>query len=245
MPLEQLCVAGLQRRVAVLSAANWEMHRAETFFPRSYHALKFFNVCRIWLLAFSRKAKGKWWPAAHLKPGTRAQAEPSKAVVRSVEWHPDGQVLLTAGLDKRLRFFQARRVASRNVFMGGRFFSGFLDVRRLVDNAFGPNIVGWIRWQRGRVRHEQSALRCLYFASRSAALSSYCIIQRRDRQGSRVYSGLLPGQVDGVRNPKVQSIFLDDMPIHQAAFASGGSHVRPARYRHHGAAHRTLAGLLS
>lgn len=40
----------------------------------------------------------------------------------------------------------------------------------------------------------------------------------------------LPGQVDGVRNPKVQSIFLDDMPIHQAAFASGGSHVRLARY---------------
>ena len=34
-------------------------------------------------------------------------AEPSKAVVQSLEWHPDGQVLLTAGLDKRLRFFQA------------------------------------------------------------------------------------------------------------------------------------------
>jgi len=33
-------------------------------------------------------------------------------------------------------------------------------------------------------------------------------------------------QVDGVRNPKVQSIFFEDMPIHQAAFASGGSHVR-------------------
>ena len=29
-------------------------------------------------------------------------------MVRSVEWHPDGQVLMTAGLDKRLRFFQAR-----------------------------------------------------------------------------------------------------------------------------------------
>ena len=33
-------------------------------------------------------------------------AEPSRAVVRSVEFHPDGQVLMTAGLDKRLRFFQ-------------------------------------------------------------------------------------------------------------------------------------------
>ena len=35
-------------------------------------------------------------------------AEPSKAVVQSIEFHPQGQVLMTAGLDKRLRFFQAR-----------------------------------------------------------------------------------------------------------------------------------------
>lgn len=34
------------------------------------------------------------------------EAEPSSAVVRSVEFHPSGQLLLTAGLDKRLRFFQ-------------------------------------------------------------------------------------------------------------------------------------------
>ena len=33
-------------------------------------------------------------------------AEPSKAVVQSIEFHPDGQVLMTAGMDKRLRFFQ-------------------------------------------------------------------------------------------------------------------------------------------
>jgi hypothetical protein len=33
-------------------------------------------------------------------------------------------------------------------------------------------------------------------------------------------------QIDGVRNPKMQSVFLDDMPIHRAAFASGGSQVR-------------------
>lgn len=46
-----------------------------------------------------------------------------------------------------------------------------------------------------------------------------------------------------MRNPKVQSIFLDDMPIHQAAFASGGSHVRLAPYRHHGVAQRAVAGL--
>ncbi len=36
------------------------------------------------------------------------QAEPSSAVVRSVEFHPNGQLLLTAGMDKRLRLFQAR-----------------------------------------------------------------------------------------------------------------------------------------
>ena len=35
-------------------------------------------------------------------------AEPSKAVVQSIEFHPDGQVLMTAGMDKKLRFFQAR-----------------------------------------------------------------------------------------------------------------------------------------
>ena len=34
------------------------------------------------------------------------QQEPSKAVVQSVEFHPNGQLLLTAGLDKRLRLFQ-------------------------------------------------------------------------------------------------------------------------------------------
>ena len=34
-------------------------------------------------------------------------AEPSKAVVQSIEFHPHGQVLMTAGMDKRLRFFQA------------------------------------------------------------------------------------------------------------------------------------------
>ena len=30
--------------------------------------------------------------------------------------------------------------------------------------------------------------------------------------------GCCLGRWTGVRNPKVQSIFLDDMPIHQAAF---------------------------
>jgi U3 small nucleolar RNA-associated protein 18 len=34
------------------------------------------------------------------------KAEPSASVVRSVEFHPNGRLLLTAGLDKRLRLFQ-------------------------------------------------------------------------------------------------------------------------------------------
>jgi len=34
------------------------------------------------------------------------QQEPNKSVVQSVEFHPAGQLLLTAGLDKRLRLFQ-------------------------------------------------------------------------------------------------------------------------------------------
>ena len=36
------------------------------------------------------------------------QADPSSAVVRSVEFHPSGNLLLTASLDKRVRFFQVR-----------------------------------------------------------------------------------------------------------------------------------------
>ena len=34
------------------------------------------------------------------------QQDPSRAVVQSVEFHPMGQLLMTAGLDKRLRLFQ-------------------------------------------------------------------------------------------------------------------------------------------
>ena len=34
------------------------------------------------------------------------QHGPSRAAVQSVEFHPLGQLLMTAGLDKRLRLFQ-------------------------------------------------------------------------------------------------------------------------------------------
>lgn len=70
--------------------------------------------------------------------------EPSNAVVRSVEFHRNAQILLTAGFDKRLKFFQ----------------------------------------------------------------------------------------IDGKRNPKVQSIFLDDFPIQKAAFVPDGSRVIASARRH-------------
>ncbi|KAL3162415.1 U3 snoRNP protein [Trebouxia sp. C0010 RCD-2024] len=63
--------------------------------------------------------------------------EPSKSVVQSVEFHPAGQLLLTAGFDKRLRLFQ----------------------------------------------------------------------------------------VDGIENPKVQSVFFPDTPLHKAAFANDGAQI--------------------
>lgn len=40
-------------------------------------------------------------------------------------------------------------------------------------------------------------------------------------------------QVDGVRNPKIQSIYLDNFAITQAAFAAGGSHVIATARRKH------------
>ena len=40
-------------------------------------------------------------------------------------------------------------------------------------------------------------------------------------------------QVDGARNPKIQSIHLEKFPIHQAAFAAGGTHVVATSRRRH------------
>jgi U3 small nucleolar RNA-associated protein 18 len=66
--------------------------------------------------------------AAALPAGTVAVApladanaeEPTSGVVRSVQFHPSGQLLLTAGLDKRLRLFQARfNQCARLLLCGG------------------------------------------------------------------------------------------------------------------------------
>ena len=32
-------------------------------------------------------------------------------------------------------------------------------------------------------------------------------------------------QVDGIENPKVQSVYFPDLPLHQAAFANDGAQV--------------------
>jgi len=112
--------------------------------------------------------------------------------VRSIDWHPDGQVLLTAGLDKRLRFFQARAPAVQSAPRLSRSQTGARAMWGTICFR-GPN-----------------SRRCSHLEAQARSRESAC----RWRQ------------VDGVRNPKVQSIFFEDMPIHQAAFASGGSHVR-------------------
>ena len=39
--------------------------------------------------------------------------------------------------------------------------------------------------------------------------------------------------MDGARNPKIQSIYLEKFPIHQAAFAAGGTHVVATSRRKH------------
>ena len=31
--------------------------------------------------------------------------------------------------------------------------------------------------------------------------------------------------MDGIRNPKLQSVFFEDMPVHRASFANGGAQV--------------------
>jgi len=47
-------------------------------------------------------------------------AEPSRSVVRSVAFHPKGEILLTAGLDKTLRFFSID--GTKNAKVDGVFF---------------------------------------------------------------------------------------------------------------------------
>lgn len=60
------------------------------------------------LLGLSRGAGRKLPPGtielSRLKDAN--QHEPNESVVRSVAWHPAGQLLMTAGMDKKIRLFQ-------------------------------------------------------------------------------------------------------------------------------------------
>ena len=38
-------------------------------------------------------------------------------------------------------------------------------------------------------------------------------------------------QVDGIENPKVQSVYFPDLPLHKAAFANDGAQVSPILFR--------------
>ncbi|GAX80986.1 hypothetical protein CEUSTIGMA_g8421.t1 [Chlamydomonas eustigma] len=104
-----------------------------------------------WLLGNSRGSSSRRvraLPAGRLETSRMKDAnqqDPQEAVVRSCEFHPSGELLMTAGLDKRIRIFQ----------------------------------------------------------------------------------------VDGVRNPRVQSVFLEDCPVQQAAFAKGGAEIIAVGRRPH------------
>eukprot|EP00798_Chlamydomonas_sp_ICE-L_P000057 gene57-12875_t len=118
------------------------------------------------LLASSRHGK--------LLPGTievtrmkdANQHEPHASVIQSLQFHTGGHpLLMTAGLDKKIRLFQSVVVRSLQFHTGGHPL--------LMTAGLDKKI--------------------------------------------RLF------QVDGKRNPKVQSIHLEDCPVQQAAFANGGA----------------------
>ena len=111
----------------------------------------------------------------HLRQGRRAQAEPSKAVVRSVEWHPDGQVLLTAGLDKRLRFFQARSSGLNGCARACLSWAGWLTVGSEKD--LGMSVSHDI----AEYRKRQSGLP-VYYGVTDRSTNSIMQVARRYRQ---------------------------------------------------------------
>lgn len=65
-------------------------------------------------------------------------AEPSKAVVRSVQFHPNGSLLLTAGLDKSMRLFEID--GTHNPKVQGVFFED-LPIHRACFSGDGSQVV--------------------------------------------------------------------------------------------------------
>jgi len=63
-------------------------------------------------------AKPKFLPQGSIEATRMRDAnmeEPNKAVVQSLEFHPSGSVLMTAGLDRKLRFFQVDGVRNKKL----------------------------------------------------------------------------------------------------------------------------------
>lgn len=72
-------------------------------------------------------------------------AEPSKAVIRSVQFHPNGRLLLTAGLDKSVRLFDID--GTHNPKVQGVFFDD-MPIHRACFSGDGSQVVA-----AGRRRH--------------------------------------------------------------------------------------------
>lgn len=72
-------------------------------------------------------------------------ADPSKAVVQSVQWHPNGSVVMTAGMDKKVRLFQLDGKANRKI---QTFHLNDLPVRTAAITSDGQRI-----FCSGRRRH--------------------------------------------------------------------------------------------
>ena len=65
-------------------------------------------------------------------------AEPSQAVVQSVQWHPNASVVMTAGLDKKVRLFQLDGKVNRKI---QAFHLDDLPVRTAAISADGQQII--------------------------------------------------------------------------------------------------------
>lgn len=86
-------------------------------------------------------AKPKFLPQGCIEATRMRDAnleEPNKAVVQSLEFHPSGGVLMTAGLDRKLRFFQVDGV--RNKKLESLHFDD-LPIHKAAFNEDGSQVV--------------------------------------------------------------------------------------------------------
>ena len=123
-------------------------------------------------------------------------ADPCKAVVQSVQFHPSGQLLLTAGFDQRIRLFQVRLCTNGMVY------------HRAVVCKY--------------VIHT-----CVGGACRVAALTYTPAPPRW--MWSSLWLSVWGDQVDGTKNTKLQSVYIENFPIRTAQFTADGEQVRLCR----------------